>query len=93
MKLTLLLYELYLPGSHSLKDKRRVIKSLKERLRSRFNVSIAEVDYIEKWQRSTVAIALVTSDGMKLDGILNTIDNHIYERYDVQVIKFERIDY
>ena len=53
--------QLHLPESSSLKDKRQVIKSLKERIRSRFNVSVAEVDFTELWQRSTVGIAVVSS--------------------------------
>ena len=53
--------QLHLPESSSLKDKRQVIKSLKERIQSRFNVSVAEVDFNELWQRSTVGIAVVSS--------------------------------
>ena len=55
--------QLYLPESRSLKDKRQVLKSLKDRLHNRFNLSVAEVDFSELWQRSTLAFAVV-SNGM-----------------------------
>lgn len=51
--------ELFFAQSGSLKDKRQLLKSLVERLRRRFNVSVAEVEGLELWQRSTVAVALV----------------------------------
>ena len=49
--------QLFLPESHSLKHKRAVLSSLKERLHNRFNVSVAEVDHNDLWQRSTLALA------------------------------------
>lgn len=55
-----------LPGSHSLKEKRRVVKSLKDRLRARFNVSVAETDHQDLWQRAELGVALVASDGESL---------------------------
>ena len=53
--------QLHLPESRSLKDKRQVVKSLKERIRNRFNVSVAEVDFNDLWQRSSFGIAVVSS--------------------------------
>jgi len=47
----ILTLELRLPESHSLKDKRHTVKSLKDRLRSRFNVAVAEIDFQDIWQR------------------------------------------
>lgn len=54
--------ELYLPACRSLKEKRSVIKSLIQRLRGKFNVSVAEVAYLEQWQRSELVIAAVAND-------------------------------
>ena len=54
--------EMRLNHSHSLKDKRHVVQSLKERLRHKFNVAVAEIDYQELWQRSVVAAVTVSSD-------------------------------
>ena len=52
--------ELRLEHAHSLKDKRQVVQSLKERLRRKFNVAVAEIDGQEMWQRATVAAVTVS---------------------------------
>ena len=67
MFVKLLTVDLLIPGCQSLKEKRFVLQSLKTRLRGRFNASIAEVDYQDKWQRSTIAIAIVGSDHKAVD--------------------------
>ena len=85
--------QIHLPESRSLKDKRQVVKSLKERIRSRFNVSVAEVDFNDMWQRSSVGIAVVTSamnhaeevmskviDFVERDGRAQVLDVHIEDR-------------
>ena len=69
----LLTIELYLPASQSLKDKRRVLSSLKERLQRRFNVSLAEVDFQDKWQRIQLAAACVSNDGRHIEGTFSRI--------------------
>ena len=70
--------ELYLPGTFSLKEKRFVLKSMKQRIRNNYNVSIAEIDYHDKWQRACLGIACVSNDRRFLDTtltkVLNTID-------------------
>ena len=53
--------------SHSLKEKRKVIRSLKERLRNRFNLSVAEVGDVEKWQVATLIAVMVNQDRHYLD--------------------------
>jgi uncharacterized protein YlxP (DUF503 family) len=58
----LLTFELRLDHAHSLKDKRQVVKSLKDRLRSRFNVAVAETGEQEKWQHAIVSAVTVSSD-------------------------------
>jgi len=54
--------ELHLPDVDSLKGKRHVLKGLKERVRARFEVAVAEVDHQDVWQRATLALAYVSSD-------------------------------
>ena len=53
MVIGVLQVEMHLPNTHSLKDKRSVVKSLKDQLRGRFNVAVAELAADEKWQRAT----------------------------------------
>lgn len=62
MVVKLLTVDLHFPGCSSLKEKRFVLSSLKARIRKRFNVSVAEVDYHDKWQRCLLAITMVGTD-------------------------------
>ncbi len=52
-----------LPGAQSLKDKRRIVRSLKDRLRRRFNVAVAEMDHHDVWQTASLAIVTISPDG------------------------------
>jgi len=65
--------ELYLPYCHSLKEKRRVIKSAADRLRSKFKMSVAELDYQDTWQRSLLGAAAVGSSREVLEQMSNKI--------------------
>ena len=62
--------ELEIAESHSLKDKRRVVKSLIDQVRQRFNVSIAEVDRQDSWTRSTMGVCWVANERRFLDQAL-----------------------
>lgn len=65
--------ELYMGGLHSLKGKRQIVKSIKDKIRQRFNVSIAEIEHQDKWQRATLAVAAVANEVKYLDGILTAV--------------------
>ncbi len=58
---------------HSLKDKRRIVKSLVEKSRSRFNVSVAEVSDQDLYQQASIAIAVIGNDGRVLNSLLDRI--------------------
>ncbi len=73
MKVGVLRVELLVPGALSLKDKRQVIKSLKDRLRGGFNCSIAEVDHQDKWQRAALGAAVVGVDGAYCRAVLDEL--------------------
>jgi len=62
--------ELRLEDSHSLKEKRHVVQSLKDRLRHKFNVAVAEIANQDLWQRSTVAAVTVSSDRVNAEKVL-----------------------
>jgi uncharacterized protein YlxP (DUF503 family) len=80
MIIAVLTVDLYLPGSISLKDKRAILRRLKDRLANKFNISIAEVDYQDKWQRAQLGIAQVGNDykflEKSMNQILKIIDNN-----------------
>ena len=78
--------ELYLPGVLSLKEKRFIIKSMKDRMRNQFNVSVAEVDFSDKWQRACLGIACVSNDRRFIDSTLTKIMNFIQKDDRVEVI-------
>jgi uncharacterized protein len=67
--------ELRLENSHSLKDKRNVVESLKHRLRNKFNVSVAEIDGQGLWQRATVAAVTISSSHQFAENVLRSVEN------------------
>jgi uncharacterized protein len=69
-----LMLELRLGNSHSLKDKRQVVKGLKERLRNKFNVAVAEIDYQDLWQRAAVAAVTVSADHSHAERVLHSVE-------------------
>ncbi|MBP8129158.1 MAG: DUF503 domain-containing protein [Candidatus Hydrogenedentes bacterium] len=73
MTIGVLHIDLLIPGARSLKDKRRVIKSLKERLRHRFNCSIAETDFHDLWGRARLTAVVVSAEGRHANEQLNEI--------------------
>lgn len=66
--------ELRLENSHSLKDKRHVVESLKTRLRNKFNVAVAEIDYQDLWQRAAVAAVTVSSSHVHAEKVLKSVE-------------------
>ncbi len=62
--------ELRFDYAHSLKEKRHVLQSLKDRLRHKFNVAVAEIDYQDLWQRSAIAVVTVSSDHDNAEQVL-----------------------
>ena len=73
MPIGLLTLEIHIPDARSLKDKRQVLRSLKERLRSRFNVAVAELDYQDTWQRSQIGIVSLSNDQAHLEQSMRAV--------------------
>ena len=88
MTIGLLQLQLFIPQANSLKSKRQVLKSLKDRLRRKFNVSVAEIDSTEKWQRQNLALACVSSDKRLVDSMLNKAVNLVAGEHRVELIDF-----
>lgn len=70
----LVTWELHLVGCQSLKDKRHVLKSLKDRLHNRFNVSAAETDHHDLWQRAELSACVVSTDRKHAESVLREAD-------------------
>lgn len=80
--------ELFIPESGSLKQKRQVVKGLKDRIRGRFNVSIAEVDHLDLWQRASLGIAMVSNDFRYIDQTVAHILNLINLDHRVEILDY-----
>jgi uncharacterized protein YlxP (DUF503 family) len=65
--------ELHFPGARSLKDKRQALRSLEQKIRNRFNVSIAEVEHQDLWQRARLAVVAVNTDHSHLESTLASV--------------------
>lgn len=72
----ILTLEIHVEHSHSLKEKRHVVKSLKDRLRERFNVSVAEIDHLDSWQNSVVAVVTISNDRVRAEQVLHGAEAH-----------------
>lgn len=83
------LVSLHIPNSGSLKAKRLVLRRLKDRVKNRFNVSIAEVDGFDLWQRTTLGIAVVSRDGRFADKVMANVIRLIESDTSIDVISIE----
>ena len=83
--ITLLTIELLIPHAHSLKDKRREVRGLKDRIRNKFNASVAEVGYQDKWQRALLAVCLVGNDKRLLTADTDQINTLCQEATEVVI--------
>lgn len=81
--------ELYIPGAGSLKEKRRILKSMLSRVRGRFNVAVSEVDSFSFWQKSSIGVACVTADSMFASQTLNKVVDLIKGLPLVQILDYE----
>ena len=86
----LLQLEVHLPAAQSLKDKRSVVKSLKDQLRGHFNVSVAELEPNEKWQRATVGISTLGEDRAYVEGLLRQVTEWVRKTGLVELIRVEQ---
>lgn len=73
MPIGLLTLEIHIPDARSLKDKRQVLRSLKDKLRAHFNVAVAELAHQETWQRSRVGVVSISGDPKHLEESLAAI--------------------
>lgn len=70
-------WDLHLSGCASLKDKRRIVKSLKDRLHRQFNVSVAETDHHDLWQRAELSCCVMAADRRHAEEVLGAVDRFV----------------
>lgn len=85
-----IVFEIFLPYCRSLKEKRKVVKSIKDSIQNNFKVSIAEVDYEDLWQRSKFVIAVAGKDFHFLNSKIQKIFDFLKDNPDFEIINFER---
>lgn len=73
MPVGLLTLELHIAEAQSLKDKRQILRSLKDRLRAHFNVAVAELDFMDTWQRSVVGVVTVSNEEQHVEEALQKV--------------------
>jgi uncharacterized protein YlxP (DUF503 family) len=82
--------KLRFPGNLSLKGKRQILKSITTRLRSKFNISVAEVDDHELWQLATVGICCVSNNKRYTNEVLSkAVDFIVNSRFEVEILNYE----
>ena len=89
MIIGILKLKLYLAGATSLKEKRMVLKSLKDKVRKTFNVSIAEVDDHDKWQVARIGIAAIGMSKSNVNSLLDKVNNFIAALNHVDIADYE----
>ena len=70
----LIRWQLTIPGCQSLKEKRMVVRSLKDRIRHRFNVSVSETDHQDVWTRAELSVAVVTGERAFAETVLDKVE-------------------
>ncbi len=78
--------ELYIPHIHSLKEKRKVLLGVKNRIKNRFNIAIAEVAEQDKWQKAVLGIATVANDKRFVNQVLDKVIGFISSTPEIEVI-------
>src|SRR6516225_11581065 len=68
--------EIRIDGARSLKDKRQVVRSIKDGLRAHFNVSVAEVQASDAWQRATLGVVSISESRGYLEGLMRNVERH-----------------
>ena len=89
MVIAVLKISLSIPHARSLKDKRRVVKSVKDRLRSKFNVSVSEIDDQDLWQKALLGIAIISNDSAYANGTASRVQKVIENLRDAVMIDCE----
>lgn len=79
--------DLFIPEANSLKTKRQALRGLKDKIRRKFNVSVAETDNLDKWQRQTLAVACINSDRRFLNSVLSKIVDLVETHRSVELLK------
>ncbi len=82
--------DLFSKSTHSLKEKRNIVTSIKGKLKQKFNISIIESDYQDIWQKIQLAISMVSNSRVMIEKVFNQIEDFIYLNYPVQLVSVNK---
>ncbi len=85
----ILTIDFHIPEAQSLKDKRMVVKSLKDRIRKEFNVSVSELDALDKWQTGTLGCAMIGNDNRYMNQCLENIISFVGHHNGIQICEHQ----
>ena len=88
MSIALLSIELRIAGSHSLKDKRRVLQSLFSKIKRNYNIAVAELENQDLWQRADLGIVSINTSGSELNKTLNNIVDYVNNFMNTEIINY-----
>ncbi|HOP32480.1 MAG TPA: DUF503 domain-containing protein [Candidatus Hydrothermia bacterium] len=89
MLIGVLVLDLYLPMCNSLKEKRSVVKRLKDKIRNSFNVSVSELDDQDIWRRTQIGVSCISMNGKDANNILSKIVNLVESDGSVEVLDYK----
>ena len=92
MVIGFLLLDIHLPYCHSLKEKRKMLNSIRDRFKNRYNVALAEIEYQNKWQRAKIGIVTLNCQKKIAEGLFNRIVANAEEIIDGEIIDY-KIEY
>ena len=88
MHVAVVRFQLHIPHSRSLKEKRAAVKPVVEGIRNRFSLSVAEVGYQDKWQRALVGMAVVSDSYAHAVDVVDNVERWVWSKPDVEVCGF-----
>jgi hypothetical protein len=80
--------DIHIPESGSLKSKRHFLKGIKDRVKNKFNVSIAEVGHNDLWQRTTIGVSVVANDKKFANRVLSQVVEYINKENELQILDY-----
>ena len=86
MHIALVSIEFMIHHAASLKDKRRVVSSVKDRLRARFNAAVAEIGYVDEWQRCAMGVVMLGNERMPVEREVNAVQLFMQEVRDIELV-------
>jgi uncharacterized protein YlxP (DUF503 family) len=81
--------ELHIPAATSLKEKRSVVRGLKDRIRQRVHAAVAEVDHQDLWQRATLGVAVVSGESRQVDELLQSVRNLVDGTFGAELLDWQ----